>query len=168
MAVSVTLNAAASRSQQDVGAVASPRPSTHPAVLRMTTSKNAAWRLVFRPGRAQTISLYRGRRLTWRGIPRRWHPFRVRIGNVVGDATPEVVIGVWKGSRFFPRPHTGLFIYRLVGTKLIPCWLGSSLGHPYTDFTLRPGPHGGLMSVVTNDGRAYRWDCFGLAPVRKT
>lgn len=64
------------------------------------------------------------------------HPlYRFETGDLTGDGLPEVMIGVVKGSRYWPTPSRRIFIYHLfAGHYIRPLWLGSRVGHPLLDF----------------------------------
>src|SRR5688572_68198 len=57
-----------------------------------------------------TLSIRQGKRLLWRGVPARWQPWKLAIADVDGDGRREIVVGVYKSTRFFPKPHNCLFI----------------------------------------------------------
>lgn len=80
------------------------------------------------------LSIRSGRRAVWQGVPARWKPWKLLVADVDGDGRREVVVGVYKATRFFPRPHNCLFIYSWDGQRAHPKWLGSSLSRPFLDF----------------------------------
>ena len=82
------------------------------------------------------LAVWRGKKRLWRGVPQRWKPWKLTTADVDGDGKREIVLGVFKPTRFFPRPHNCLFVYGWDGKRAFPKWLGSSLSRPFTDFLL--------------------------------
>jgi hypothetical protein len=76
-----------------------------------------------------------GGKLLHRDVPQRWKPWKLAIADVDGNGRKEIVLGVHKGTRFFPQPHNCLFVFNWDGLKTSPKWLGSSLSKPFSDFT---------------------------------
>jgi hypothetical protein len=78
---------------------------------------------------------------------------------------------VYKSTRFFPQPHSCLFVYGWDGKQGYAKWLGSSLGKPFTDFAFIPRhgkPGDELVGLETRrDGKkcvvGYSWIGFGFA-----
>jgi hypothetical protein len=120
--------------------------------------------------REQTLQIRRGEKLLWQGVPARWKPWKIEIADVDGDGRREIIVGVFKATKFFPKPHNCLFIYEFSGETAFPKWLGSSLSRPFTDFIFAD-----LNSEVAGDelvalettleGRkslaVYHWNSFG-------
>jgi hypothetical protein len=92
-------------------------------------------RVVLDVRRDPTLSVWRGRKLLHRDVPQRWKPWKLAIADVDGNGRKEIVLGVHKGTRFFPQPHNCLFVFNWDGQKTSPKWLGSSLSKPFSDFT---------------------------------
>jgi hypothetical protein len=116
------------------------------------------------------LSVRHGRRLVWSGVPARWKPWKLTVADVDGDGRSEILVGVYKATRFFPKPHNCLFIYSWDGRRAAPKWLGSSLSRPFTDFAFMKGDGkrmGSLVALETRrDGRrcvaVYSWNGFGF------
>jgi hypothetical protein len=121
-------------------------------------------------GKDPSLSVRHGRRLLWRGVPARWKPWKLSVADVDGDGRSEILVGVYKSTRFFPKPHNCLFIYGWDGRRAAPKWLGSSLSKPFIDFAFLSGDGkrtGSLVALETKrDGRlcvaVYSWNGFGF------
>lgn len=111
----------------------------------------------------------------WQGIPKRWKPWKLEIADVDGDGIREIIVGIIKPTKFFPKPHNCLFIYGWNGKEVYKKWLGSSLSRPFTDFIFADldGLKGEeLIALETSlDGKKrlgiYRWNSFGFTLERQ-
>lgn len=125
--------------------------------------------------REMTLQISRGGKAVWSGVPSKWKPWKLQIADVDGDGNLEIAIGVFKSTKFFPKPHNCLFIYGWSGDEALPKWLGSSLGRPFTEFLfadLDDVPGDELLAIETARDRktsiaVYRWDSFGFTLVRR-
>lgn len=98
-----------------------------------------------------------------------WPVYRWDTADVTGNGTPELVIGVVKGSRYWSTPARRLFIYQLIdGYRIRPLWLGSRVGSPLQDFCIC---HDSIPArIITTEINAdsillhgqYRYKGFGL------
>lgn len=115
-----------------------------------------------------SLTVLHGKRVVWRGVPARWKPWKLMVADVDGDGRREIVVGVYKPTRFFPKAHNCLFIYGWDGQAAHPFWLGSTLSRPFLDFAFVEGkPLNRLLAIETKrDGRvclaAYTWNGFGF------
>jgi hypothetical protein len=117
-----------------------------------------------------SVSILHGSRILWRGVPARWKAWKLAVADVDGDGRREIAVGVYKATRFFPRPHNCLFIYSWDGRRAHPKWLGSSLSRPFVDFAFVDSDGDGeeeLAAIETKrDGRrclaVYSWNGFGF------
>ncbi|HYG81458.1 MAG TPA: VCBS repeat-containing protein [Pyrinomonadaceae bacterium] len=127
-------------------------------------------RITLDAARDPAVSVRRGRRLLWEGVHGRWRPWKLTVADVDGDRRREIVVGVFKATKFIPRPHNCLFIYDWDGRRAAPKWLGSTLSRPFTDFGFADTNGDGrdeLYALETRrDGRralaAYSWNGFGF------
>jgi hypothetical protein len=92
--------------------------------------------------------------------------YRFQTGDVDGDGRQDALVGVVKPTRFHRERGRRLFVFKQVGGKVRPLWLGSRLGGTLQDF--RYCGDGVVRSLETTaDGRyvvaEYRWAGFGLA-----
>lgn len=116
------------------------------------------------------LSIRHGSHVLWRGVPARWKPWKLAVADVDGDGRREIVVGVYKQTRFFPKPHNCLFIYGWDGRRAHPKWLGSSLSRPFVDFAFidTDGDRQDELAAIEikRDGRRcialYSWNGFGF------
>jgi hypothetical protein len=127
-------------------------------------------RIILDKDQESTLSVRHGKRLLWTGVPARWKPWKLAVADVDGDGRREIIVGVYKSTRFFPRPHNCLFIYAWDGQRVRPKWLGSSLSKPFLDFAFLDANAYGqqeLASIeIKRDKRLclalYSWNGFGF------
>lgn len=93
-----------------------------------------------------------------------WPVYRFCCGDLNGDGIEEAMVGVIKGTRYYPEKARRLFIYKNYHGHVRPLWLGSRLGGILHDFCFHKGEvvsleakANGLFSVCT-----YRLANFGL------
>ncbi len=126
-------------------------------------------------GKAQTYRLRKVHdSLYWLNDWRLPYPvYRFQTGDIDGDGREEALVGVVKGTRFYPEPGRRLFIFRQVDNslqkngrkKVRPLWLGSKLGGLLKDFRYTEG--GIVRSLEVSSDSLYsvaewRWKDFGL------
>lgn len=142
-----------------------------PSLIKFDLDRDGKPELIVLDGeKDQTLSVRHGRRLLWQGVTRRWKPWKIMVADVDGDGQFEIVVGVYKPTRFFPKPHNCLFVYGWDGKRAFPKWLGSTLSKPFTDFTFADLNHDGhqeLVAVETARDRkqwvaVYSWNGFGF------
>jgi hypothetical protein len=90
--------------------------------------------------------------------------YQFQTGDVDGDGSEDAMVGVIKGTRFYPEKGRRLFIFKQVNGKARPLWLGSKLGGILQDFRFTDGKIRALES--TTDSlyvvSEYRWGGFGM------
>ena len=90
--------------------------------------------------------------------------YQFQTGDVDGDGNEDAMVGVIKGTRFYPEKARRLFIFKLVNGKARPMWMGSKLGGILEDFRYHDGKIRALESTtdslyVVSD---YVWSGFGM------
>ncbi|MCX6558323.1 MAG: hypothetical protein NTW95_12980, partial [Candidatus Aminicenantes bacterium] len=66
-------------------------------------------------------------------------PWKILVCELDGDPEPEIAVGMYKATRFFPEPANRLFIFDWNGRFIFPKWLGSRLTSPLEDFAFIRG-----------------------------
>lgn len=133
---------------------------------------NDGWResIVLDGEKDPALSIRRGGKLLWQGVTAKWKPWKLRIADVDGDGRSEIILGVYKATRYFPKPHNCLFVYGWDGSRAFPKWLGSSLSKPFTDFAFADFNADGQNELVALETRRdllqsvaiYSWNGFGF------
>lgn len=85
----------------------------------------------------QPIRVYRGNTLVAKAGHPGLNPWKIRVGDVDGDGVPELAVGVFKPTRFIPKPHRTIFVFTFTGKKIVKKWMGSSMGRPLLDFCFK-------------------------------
>jgi len=89
-------------------------------------------------------------------------------GDVDGNGTEDVLVGVIKTTRFDPKLARRLFIFKNLDGMIRPLWMGSQLGGILQDFRFVNGKVWTLQT--TTDGLyvvlEHRWRSFGLGAER--
>lgn len=144
---------------------------TPPTVIKFDLDRDGEPELITLDAqKEQTLKIRHGRKLLWSGVTRRWEPWKIMVADVDGDGLYEIVVGVYKATRFFPKPHNCLFVYGWDGRRTFPKWLGSTLSKPFTDFTFADLEHDGHQRLIALETRrdglrsvaVYSWNGFGF------
>ena len=90
--------------------------------------------------------------------------YQFQTGDVDGDGSMDAMVGVVKGTRFYPEKGRRLFVFKQVNGKARPLWMGSKLGGILEDFRYVDGKIRALESTtdslyVVSD---YVWEGFGM------
>lgn len=94
----------------------------------------------------------------------RFPVYRLETGDVDGDGLEDAIVGVVNRTRHDPNLRRRIHLYKNVGGRIRPMWLGSQLGGILEDFRFIDGQVRTLQS--TTDGRyvvmTHKWRPFGL------
>lgn len=95
--------------------------------------------------------------------------YRFDYGDITGDGSPEIAVGVIKPTRFDPQPDKRLFIYRVAdGLYIRPLWLGSRVAQPLEDFRIIRTEIPAIIRTMERERSGtfliaeYKWRGFGL------
>ena len=129
-------------------------------------------KIVLDARRDPALEVWRGGKRLDGNVPRRWRPWKLLLADVDGDGRRDIIVGVYKATRFFKQPHNCVFVYNWDGRRITPKWLGSSLAKPFSDFTfanIDSDRADELVALETlRDGKkcivVYSWIGFGFAP----
>ncbi|MBV9866949.1 MAG: hypothetical protein JO316_16475 [Abitibacteriaceae bacterium] len=126
--------------------------------------------IVVDKSQSRVLSVWHGRTRLWQGVPQNRNPWKLMTADVDGDGKREIILGVYKSTRFIPHPHNCLFVYGWDGKQVYPKWLGSSLGKSFDDFMFANFKGSGMDNLVALETRsdglkcvvAYSWIGFGF------
>lgn len=101
----------------------------------------------------------------------RYPVYNLQTGDVDGDGTDDILVGVIKKTRYDSRVRKRLFIFKLVDGLIRPLWLGSRVAHPLEDFKFcNKKPHSTIVTIEQDAHQylvaEYRWKGFGLGFIR--
>ena len=109
--------------------------------------------------------------------------YQFQTGDVDGDGSEDAIVGVIKGTRFYPQKARRLFIFKQIDghtsngescKKVRPLWLGSKLGGTLEDFrfiapadTADDDKRGRIRALESTTDSLYvvtdyRWGGFGM------
>jgi len=87
--------------------------------------------------------------------------YRLELGDLNADGTPEIAVGVTKPTRYSPKNEKRLFIFKLYKGRLIrPLWMGSHVAATLDDFTIDNSTT--PASIVTREHNAQGQRLQGL------
>lgn len=98
------------------------------------------------------------------------NPWKVTIGDIDGDGTDEISIGVYKETIFHPIMDKRPFIYSFKDGGLHPKWRGSRLSRPFTEYIFYDIDENGVDEIISieileNEEKlinTYKWKGFGF------
>lgn len=100
--------------------------------------------------------------------------FAMETGDVNGDGTTDICIGIIKPTPFDPSFKKRLFLFQIDRNYIRPLWLSSRLVRPLETFVLLKSETGGdkIRTVEKQDVNhycvnEYQWASFGMSFVRE-
>lgn len=98
------------------------------------------------------------------------NPWKVTIGDIDGDGTDEISIGVYKETIFHPIMDKRPFIYSFKDGGLHPKWRGSRLSRPFTEYIFYDIDENRVDEIISieileNEEKlinTYKWKGFGF------
>jgi len=102
-----------------------------------------------------------------------YNPWKICAGDIDGDGNPEILVGVWKTTRYDSLFANRLFVFNRQADTIYPKWLGSQLGFPFIDFEVikfENDPQKSLLVLENRPDRVkqimkYHWTGFGFDEV---
>lgn len=92
-------------------------------------------------------------------------PWKIIIADVDNDGQYELLVGVYKKTKYFQEIEKRLFVYNLQGRYFYPKWFGSKINHKIQDFEV-DNVNNDLIILHNNDKRKplirYKWNGFGF------
>jgi hypothetical protein len=147
------------------------RAQSQPIVLKLDLDGDGRIETIELDGEKEpALSVRHRAKLLWQSVHASWKPWKLLVADVDGDGANEIIVGVYKATRYFPKPHNCLFIYGWKGKRGFPKWLGSTLSKPFTDFTFADLNRDGHKELIAlekgRDGKqsvaVYSWNGFGF------
>jgi hypothetical protein len=112
------------------------------------------------------------KRLDKSGIISEWklnYPvFHFERGDIDGDGTEDILVGVIKPTRYDSVVRKRIFIFKLVDGYIRPMWLGSRVSQPLEDFKVIHTPTLNYIRTIEQESNGlflvadYKWKGFGL------
>lgn len=123
----------------------------------------------FLPRGEPCLQVFRYNRLIWQGGRRVWNAWKLQIIDVDSDRLLEFVIGVHKGTRYYP-PQNSIYVLGWNGRYAYRKWMGSRLAGALHDFVLFRFAKKEPTRLITVERdrkgqprvRVYRWCGFGF------
>jgi hypothetical protein len=100
--------------------------------------------------------------------PLNYPVFRLDVGDIDNDNSPNIMVGVIKRTRFDTVLRKRLFIFKLVNGYIRPAWLGSRVSQPLIDFKFYSIHKQNVIRTIELERSGkfliaeYCWNHFGL------
>jgi poly-gamma-glutamate capsule biosynthesis protein CapA/YwtB (metallophosphatase superfamily) len=94
-------------------------------------------------------------------------PWKIDLFDVDNDGNPEIILGVYKSTRYDEKKENRLFVFNREKDYMYPKWLGSKLAYPFIDFKIDKSLGGLILLEDLDDNKAYKialykWNGFGF------
>lgn len=127
----------------------------------------------FTPRGEPFLQVYRANRLLWQWGKAKWRAWKLQLIDLDSDGLMEFVVGVNRGTRWYPERQNTIHILGWTGRYGYAKWLGSRMGSPLDDFALarfQPQQPIRLATLERNAQqqpfvRVYRWSGFGFTAI---
>ena len=102
----------------------------------------------------------------------RFPVYRFCTGDMDGDSIVDAIVGVEKKTRFDPIVRKRVFMFRNLGGKVRPLWMGSRLGQPVVDFNVVVVDGETRLRSIEEEKNGkflvaeYKWSSFGVKFIR--
>ncbi len=117
----------------------------------------------------QRIGLFKVKekiKLLWIDRNRNYNPWKIILKDIDGDSVDELLLGVYKKTKFYPLFERRIFVYKFKNEEIFPLWLGSRLSSPLIDFEIFDIENDGKYEILSlerkKDGSKkisiYKWN----------
>jgi len=101
-----------------------------------------------------------------------FRPWKILAADVDADANPDLLVGVFKSTRYDSVVQNRIFVYNREANFIYPKWFGSRLSYPILDFKVVETESTQLVTLersAPNQFRIirYRWNGFGFDSLRE-
>lgn len=137
-------------------------------IAQVVTLAISGYSIKLNPANDRTISVAKGANVVWRGVTKKWKPWKLAAGDIDGNGRPDFGVGIFKSTHLYPHPHNTVFFYEIRDGEVVPKWKGSSLGRPLVDFayvSTKEGPRLAAIQTLLDGKQAlftWRWHRFGF------
>ncbi len=96
-----------------------------------------------------------------------YNPWKIEILDVDKDENPELVLGVYKSTKYYEKEENRIFVFNRDKDYIFPKWLGSKVGNPITDFKIGSNTNQLIILEESKDTSikkvvSYKWNGFGF------
>lgn len=95
-----------------------------------------------------------------------FNPWKLNIADVENDGNKELLVGVYKRTRYFNEKEKRVFVYNLQGRYFYPKWFGSKINYTIIDFEVDETNNDLIILHENNQYKPlirYKWNGFGFS-----